>query len=203
MTYAARDAQVSIALFLHLLGFQSEASPASSSGSSYSELASRCQGLVDVPFKGQGDRDDRAGDGDRKRRARSLGYENPESGDQQVSDPRKNHKRKSLGAGYSARWVLLMTKKLILRWGWAVVCFPLLQYSEFGASFAQENMNVNCFILSLSACSRKSPLYDNCFLHAPDGQPLCTCDKKKAKWYLDKGIGGMLDKTLFIAFQLS
>lgn len=37
---------------------------------------------------------------------------------------------------------------------------------------------------------RKSPLYDNCFLHAPDGQPLCTCDKKKAKWYLDKGIGG-------------
>ncbi|KAI4787267.1 hypothetical protein KUCAC02_036584, partial [Chaenocephalus aceratus] len=27
----------------------------------------------------------------------------------------------------------------------------------------------------------KSPLYDNCFLHAPDGQPLCTCDKKKAK----------------------
>lgn len=37
---------------------------------------------------------------------------------------------------------------------------------------------------------RKSPLYDNCFLHAPDGQPLCTCDRKKAQWYLDKGIGG-------------
>lgn len=147
MTYAARDAQVSIALFLHLLGLQSEASPASSSGSSYSELASRCQGLVDVPFKGQGDRDDRAGDGDRKRRARSLGYENPESGDQQVSDPRKNHKRKSLGAGYSAR---------------------------------------------------KSPLYDNCFLHAPDGQPLCTCDKKKAKWYLDKGIGVLESEEPFI-----
>lgn len=103
MIYAARDAQVSIALFLHLLGFHSEASPASSGGSSYSELASRCQGLVDVPFKGQGDRDDRAGDGDRKKRARSLGYETPESGDQQVSDPRRNQKRKSLGAGYSAR----------------------------------------------------------------------------------------------------
>lgn len=41
---------------------------------------------------------------------------------------------------------------------------------------------------------RKSPLYDNCFLHAPDGQPLCTCDKKKAKWYLDKGIGGTAQK---------
>lgn len=42
----------------------------------------------------------------------------------------------------------------------------------------------------LSLFHRKSPLYDNCFLHAPDGQPLCTCDRKKAQWYLDKGIGG-------------
>lgn len=37
---------------------------------------------------------------------------------------------------------------------------------------------------------RKSPLYDNCFLYAPDGEPLCTCDKKKAKWYLNRGIAG-------------
>ncbi|CAF90237.1 unnamed protein product, partial [Tetraodon nigroviridis] len=109
VTYAARDAQVSVALFLSLLGILSEAGPASSSGSSYRELAARCQGL------------------------------SPESGDQQVPDPRRNARRKALGVGYSAR---------------------------------------------------KSPLYDNCFLHAPDGQPLCTCDKKKAKWYLDKGIGG-------------
>uniref|UniRef100_A0A8C4QW68 Exonuclease 3'-5' domain containing 2 n=1 Tax=Eptatretus burgeri TaxID=7764 RepID=A0A8C4QW68_EPTBU len=35
---------------------------------------------------------------------------------------------------------------------------------------------------------RKSPLYDNCLLRAPDGQPLSTCDKKKAQWYLDKDI---------------
>lgn len=48
----------------------------------------------------------------------------------------------------------------------------------------------------LCLCHRKSPLYDNCFLHAPDDQPLCTCDKKKAKWYLDKGIGGTLPKLL-------
>lgn len=48
---------------------------------------------------------------------------------------------------------------------------------------------------STSLCYRKSPLYDNCFLHAPDDQPLCTCDKKKAKWYLDKGIGGTLDNS--------
>ncbi|XP_029349734.1 exonuclease 3'-5' domain-containing protein 2 isoform X1 [Echeneis naucrates] len=148
MTYAARDAQVSIALFLHLLGLGSEAGPASSSGSSYSELAARCQGLVDVPFRGRGDGEDRAADGERRRRTRKPPtYESPESGDQQVPDPRKNNKRKPLGVGYSAR---------------------------------------------------KSPLYDNCFLHAPDGQPLCTCDKKKAKWYLDKGIGVLQSEDPFV-----
>ncbi|KAL7379563.1 hypothetical protein ABVT39_001393 [Epinephelus coioides] len=148
MTYAARDAQVSIALFLHLLGLHSEASPESPSGSSYSELASRCQGLVDVPFRGRGDGEDRTPDGERRRRTRKTPtYESPESGDQQVPDPRKNNKRKPLGVGYSAR---------------------------------------------------KSPLYDNCFLHAPDGQPLCTCDKKKAKWYLDKGIGVLQSEEPFV-----
>ncbi|XP_061405975.1 exonuclease 3'-5' domain-containing protein 2 [Lethenteron reissneri] len=35
---------------------------------------------------------------------------------------------------------------------------------------------------------RKSPLYDNCLLKAPDGQPLSTCDRKKAQWYLNRGI---------------
>ncbi|XP_067337065.1 exonuclease 3'-5' domain-containing protein 2 isoform X2 [Channa argus] len=148
VTYAARDAQVSIALFLNLLGFCSEARPASSSGSSYSELASCCQGLVDVPFRGRGDGDDRATDGEGRRKMRKPpNHDSPESGDQQVPDPRKNNKRKPLGVGYSAR---------------------------------------------------KSPLYDNCFLHAPDGQPLCTCDKKKAKWYLDKGIGVLQSENPFI-----
>ncbi|XP_071353617.1 exonuclease 3'-5' domain-containing protein 2 isoform X2 [Trachinotus anak] len=161
MTYAARDAQVSIALFLHLLGLRSEAGPASSSGSSYSELAARCQGLVDVPFRGRGDGDDKAADGERRRRTRKPPtYESPESGDQQVPDPRKNNKRKPLGVGYSAR----------------------LQTSVQASSF----------------CYRKSPLYDNCFLHAPDGQPLCTCDKKKAKWYLDKGIGVLQSEDPFV-----
>ncbi|XP_026164667.1 exonuclease 3'-5' domain-containing protein 2 isoform X2 [Mastacembelus armatus] len=148
MTYAARDAQVSIALFLHLLGFCSEAGPASSRGSSYSELASRCQGLVDVPFRSRGDGDNGAAEGERKRRMwKTPPPESPESGDQQVPDPRKNNKRKPLGVGYSAR---------------------------------------------------KSPLYDNCFLYAPDGQPLCTCDKKKAKWYLDKGIGVLQSEEPFV-----
>lgn len=104
MTYAARDAQVSIALFLHLLCLHSEAGPESSSGSSYSELVARCQGLVDVPFRGRGDGDDGASDGERKRKMRKTPtYESPESGDQQVPDPRRNNKRKPLGVGYSAR----------------------------------------------------------------------------------------------------
>lgn len=37
--------------------------------------------------------------------------------------------------------------------------------------------------------TRKSPLYHNCMLQAPDGQVLCTCDTKKARWYVAKGIG--------------
>jgi len=37
--------------------------------------------------------------------------------------------------------------------------------------------------------TRKTPLYHNCMLEAPDGQLLCTCDTKKAHWYISKGIG--------------
>ncbi|KAK7110101.1 exonuclease 3'-5' domain-containing protein 2-like [Littorina saxatilis] len=36
---------------------------------------------------------------------------------------------------------------------------------------------------------RKRPLWDNCELLAPDGQLLCTCDTRKAAWYITKGLG--------------
>ena len=36
---------------------------------------------------------------------------------------------------------------------------------------------------------RKSPLYMNCMLAAPDGSRLCTLDRKKADWYIEKEIG--------------
>lgn len=52
--------------------------------------------------------------------------------------------------------------------------------------------------LGVGYSARKSPLYDNCFLHAPDGQPLCTCDRKKAQWYIDKRIGEMFSEDPFI-----
>ncbi|XP_060790316.1 exonuclease 3'-5' domain-containing protein 2 isoform X1 [Neoarius graeffei] len=142
MFYAARDAQVSVCLFLYLLGLYSEPCLLSEDETAFSKLAGRCQGLVDVPFRWRSEGDE----GERRRRCRRSTVDSPESGDQQVPDPRRN-KRKPLGVGYSAR---------------------------------------------------KSPLYDNCFLHAPDGQPLCTCDKKKAKWYLDKGIGELVSEEPFI-----
>ncbi|XP_037097138.1 exonuclease 3'-5' domain-containing protein 2 isoform X1 [Syngnathus acus] len=157
ITYAARDAQVSVALFFHLLGPHLKAHPTCADRLSYAALAAYCQGLVDVPFRGRGAGgvDEHSDDGspEKTRRTRrplmgtSSSPDRSLSGDQRVPDPRKNNKRKPLGVGYSAR---------------------------------------------------KSPLYDNCYLHAPDGQPLCTCDKKKAKWYLDKGIGELQSEDPFV-----
>ena len=45
---------------------------------------------------------------------------------------------------------------------------------------------------------RKSPLYHNAKLEAPDGQPLCVCDVKKAQWYLDKGFGAKISDDPFV-----
>lgn len=36
---------------------------------------------------------------------------------------------------------------------------------------------------------RQKPLYTNCFLEANDGELLCTIDKKKAMWYVNKNLG--------------
>ncbi|KAJ8317699.1 hypothetical protein KUTeg_005603 [Tegillarca granosa] len=36
--------------------------------------------------------------------------------------------------------------------------------------------------------TRKRPLYYNCSLLAPDGEMLCTCDIRKAEWYIMKGL---------------
>ncbi|XP_015770405.1 PREDICTED: exonuclease 3'-5' domain-containing protein 2-like [Acropora digitifera] len=42
---------------------------------------------------------------------------------------------------------------------------------------------------SKNASTRKSPLYKNCILTAPDGSRLCCLDRKKADWYIDKELG--------------
>ncbi|KAF7995039.1 hypothetical protein HCN44_004511 [Aphidius gifuensis] len=36
--------------------------------------------------------------------------------------------------------------------------------------------------------TRKDVLYENCYLKAPDGETLCSCDRKKAEWYIAKGL---------------
>ncbi|NXJ65927.1 EXD2 protein, partial [Rostratula benghalensis] len=151
--YAARDAQVSVALFLHLLGFASL--PATSKGENYvaawEKALGKCRGLVDIPFRGRrsgstGEEKNGEGHSPQKTKNRKSSVNGQPSGSQQVRDLQR-HRRKPLGVGYSAR---------------------------------------------------RTPLYDNCFLHAPDGQPLCTCDRKKAQWYLDKGIGELVSTEPFV-----
>uniref|UniRef100_A0A2C9LLN1 3'-5' exonuclease domain-containing protein n=1 Tax=Biomphalaria glabrata TaxID=6526 RepID=A0A2C9LLN1_BIOGL len=44
-------------------------------------------------------------------------------------------------------------------------------------------------VKSNSYSTRQRPLWDNCKLEAPDGALLCTCDTKKAQWYLDNKLG--------------
>ncbi|NWS48623.1 EXD2 protein, partial [Probosciger aterrimus] len=151
--YAARDAQVSVALFLHLLGFTSL--PAISQGenslAAWEKAVSKCRGLVDIPFRGRksgstGEEKNGEGRSPQKTKNRKSAVNGQPAGSKQVRDSWRQ-KRKPLGVGYSAR---------------------------------------------------KSPLYDNCFLHAPDGQPLCTCDRKKAQWYLNKGIGELVSTDPFV-----
>ncbi|XP_026484497.2 exonuclease 3'-5' domain-containing protein 2 [Vanessa tameamea] len=42
--------------------------------------------------------------------------------------------------------------------------------------------------------TRSKPLYHNCFLQAPDGELLCTCDNKKAIWYVEKELADIVNK---------
>ncbi|XP_029454664.1 exonuclease 3'-5' domain-containing protein 2-like isoform X2 [Rhinatrema bivittatum] len=152
ISYAAKDAQISVTLFFHLLGFSSvQASRGEKTSCAWEKVLEMCQDLVDVPFKGRGNcglSDDQNGEvnSQQKLKQRKSGLSSQLQLGQQGKDPRKQ-KRKPLGVGYAAR---------------------------------------------------KSPLYDNCFLHAPDDQPLCTCDRKKAQWYVDKGIGELVSNDPFI-----
>ncbi|GLH01033.1 Werner Syndrome-like exonuclease [Gryllus bimaculatus] len=44
-------------------------------------------------------------------------------------------------------------------------------------------------------CTRQTPLYHNCFMQAPDGAVLCTCDKKKAVWYVSKNLAELISEN--------
>ncbi|KAH0956288.1 hypothetical protein HN011_006778 [Eciton burchellii] len=45
--------------------------------------------------------------------------------------------------------------------------------------------------------TRIKPLYHNCYLQAPDGDILCTCDRKKAEWYITKKLGELVSTEPF------
>ncbi|XP_013822706.1 PREDICTED: exonuclease 3'-5' domain-containing protein 2 isoform X1 [Capra hircus] len=153
--YAARDAQISVALFLHLLGYPFSRNSTLEENDDHTvwrKILEKCQDVVDIPFRSKGlsrsgeEVNGEATESQQKTRNKKSKADGTMPGNHQGRDPRK-HKRKPLGVGYSAR---------------------------------------------------KSPLYDNCFLHAPDGQPLCTCDRRKAQWYLDKGIGELVSEEPFV-----
>ena len=44
---------------------------------------------------------------------------------------------------------------------------------------------------------RKAPLYLNCYIEAPDGEKLGTCDYEKADWYLNKGMAEQVREDPF------
>ncbi|KAG6456921.1 hypothetical protein O3G_MSEX010014 [Manduca sexta] len=43
--------------------------------------------------------------------------------------------------------------------------------------------------------TRSKPLYHNCFMQAPDGELLCTCDDKKAMWYVEKELADVVTES--------
>lgn len=109
--YAARDAQVSVALFFRLLGFSSLPAPSEgeNSATAWEKARGKCQGLVDVPFRGRksgstGEEKSGEGRSPQKTKNRKSWVNGQPSGNQQMRDPRRQ-KRKPLGVGYSARWV--------------------------------------------------------------------------------------------------
>lgn len=109
--YAARDAQVSVALFFHLLGFTSlpTTSEGENSAAAWENVLGKCRGLVDIPFRGRrsgstGEEKSGEGRSPQKTKNRKSSVNSQPSGSQQVRDPRRQ-KRKPLGVGYSARQV--------------------------------------------------------------------------------------------------
>ncbi|KAG0727407.1 Exonuclease 3'-5' domain-containing protein 2 [Chionoecetes opilio] len=55
-----------------------------------------------------------------------------------------------------------------------------------------------CRPKELKPTTRKGPLYYNCQLRAPDDQPLCTLDPKKARWYVTKGLAHIVSEEPLI-----
>ncbi|XP_076651374.1 exonuclease 3'-5' domain-containing 2 [Halictus rubicundus] len=64
-------------------------------------------------------------------------------------------------------------------------------------AFKQDSDANNIVVRTSSIPTRNKPLYHNCYLQAPDGDTLCTCDRKKAEWYITKGLGEAIELEPF------
>ena len=111
VTYAARDAQISVALFLHLLGYpfsRDSYEEESTDQINWQKALERCRNMVDIPFRSKGlgrlveEVNGEALESQLKPRNRKAKTDRMVPGNNQGRDPRK-HKRKPLGVGYSAR----------------------------------------------------------------------------------------------------
>ncbi len=54
--------------------------------------------------------------------------------------------------------------------------------------------------------SRRTPLYGNCIITAPDGQALCRTNPQRLQWYVDRNLGEIVcddPKTLRLFFEPS
>ncbi|XP_026763911.2 exonuclease 3'-5' domain-containing protein 2 [Galleria mellonella] len=60
---------------------------------------------------------------------------------------------------------------------------------DIGVNNSKRNKEVS---KTYSNLTRSKPLYHNCFLQAPDGELLCTCDNKKALWYVEKQLADVV-----------
>ena len=52
--------------------------------------------------------------------------------------------------------------------------------------------------------SRETPLYGNCIITAPDGQPLCRTNETRIQWYVERNLGEIVSEnptTLRLRFE--
>lgn len=85
-----------------------------------------------------------------------------------------------------------------------VVHKDTVKYSP--AKVEREIEKINSGLKKSSIPARNKPLYHNCYLQAPDGDILCTCDRKKAEWYLAKQLGVIVNEdplTVRLKFEPS
>lgn len=85
-----------------------------------------------------------------------------------------------------------------LCWQYTDICFQTKtvkkdKFHEYKQKDAKVNKNV-VIGKKFQPVTRSKPLYHNCYLQAPDGEVLCTCDNKKAIWYVEKELADMISE---------